>query len=103
MHRRLHALGAGLPGRSRLIDAAAVQGMLGCLKHDLPDLVIEVTDAYLRALGSSAASLMLCLTALGYSMYRIAHDRLVPIRSVADLGANPDQFNAFFTVKPAGT
>lgn len=80
-------------------EMAALEGMAGCLSRDAPDLIVEVTDEYLRALGASAASLVAYLTNMGYSMYRIDHDG--PVLVGADgLEACPSQFNALFTKRP---
>jgi FkbM family methyltransferase len=81
-------------------EMAALEGMSECLYRHSPDLIVEVTDGYLRALGSSAALLAQFLTDRGYSMYWIDHDRLVPIPGLADLAGCPTQFNALFTKWP---
>ncbi|MCU1384017.1 MAG: FkbM family methyltransferase [Acidobacteria bacterium] len=80
-------------------EMAALEGMAGCLTRHSPDVIVEVTDEYLRALGASAAALVGFLTGQGYSMYRIDHDRLAPV-AAAGLGDCPSQFNAFFTKRP---
>jgi FkbM family methyltransferase len=78
-------------------EMAALEGMARCLSRFSPDLIVEVTDGYLRALGASAAALVGFLIERGYSMYRIDHDRLVPVTSAAALEGSPPQFNALFT------
>jgi FkbM family methyltransferase len=75
----------------------ALEGMSRCLRQDRPDLVIEVTDSFLRAMGHSAAMLCKLLFGLGYRMYAIDHDGLTPI---TDFRAPlPAQFNALFTAR----
>jgi len=81
-------------------EMAAIRGMTACLVRDAPDLILEVTDDYLRAMGSSAEELVSHLRGLGYSMYRIAHEQLVAIPDSAALKSCPTQFNALFTKKP---
>jgi FkbM family methyltransferase len=78
-------------------EMAAIAGMSECLTRDAPHVVLEVTDGYLRAMGSSADALVKHFLGFGYSMYRIAHGPLVPIRHMDDLKACPPQFNALFT------
>lgn len=78
-------------------EMAAIGGMTECLKRDAPHVILEVTDGYLRAMGSSADALVAHLLGFGYSAYRIAHGPLVPLRHAGDLNACPPQFNALFT------
>lgn len=80
-------------------EMAAIRGMTACLVRDAPDLILEVTDDYLRVMGSSADELVSHLRAQGYSMYRVAHERLVPIADSSALKSCPTQFNALFTRK----
>jgi FkbM family methyltransferase len=75
----------------------ALQGMVGCLKRDRPDLVLEVTDEFLRPLGSSAEGLCRALADLGYRMYMIDHTGLVPFEP-GEAAAWP-QYNALFTTR----
>jgi hypothetical protein len=82
-------------------EMAALHGMSGCLARDEPDVILEVTDQYLRALGSSAESLVRFLADLGYSMYQIGANSLARIDRPADLTRCPPQFNALFTKKQA--
>ena len=57
-----------------------LQGARELLARDRPDLLLELTDAFLRELGGSAEQVCQLLTRLGYSLYRIgAHARLQPI------------------------
>lgn len=78
-------------------ELAALQGMSECLSRDSPDLIVEVTDEYLRAMGSSAASLVAFLLVCGYSMFRIDGTGLVQVEGVEGLKHCPSQFNALFT------
>jgi FkbM family methyltransferase len=75
----------------------ALQGMQECLRLDRPDLIIEVTDSYLRGMGHSAAMLCEFLRDFGYRMYTIEHDCLTLLPDSHT--AFPDQFNALFTVR----
>jgi FkbM family methyltransferase len=76
-------------------EYAALCGMHDCLRRHHPDLVIEVTDAFLRAMGHSAEMLFRFLRETGYRMYVIDHRGLVPVAAFG--GPLPDQFNALFT------
>jgi len=82
-------------------EMAAIRGMSGTLRRWLPDIVVEVTDAYLQALGSSAAELMAFLTGIGYKMHRIATAGLERLNDPSELGRCPPQFNALFTTRIA--
>lgn len=78
-------------------EMAALEGMSGCLSRDSPDLIVEVTDEYLKGMGASAAALVAFLTGHGYSMYRIDHAGLVRLGGADALSKSPGQFNALFT------
>jgi hypothetical protein len=56
--------------------------------------VIEVTDNYLSAFGHSATQLASHLTRMGYRMYEIRPEGLVPMKS--EQAADDAQFNALF-------
>jgi hypothetical protein len=74
-------------------------GMTGCLARHRPDLIVEVTDEYLRPLGDSAESMHEWLGVRGYRMFRIdAEGVLVPIPDKSALKDHPTQFNAFFSM-----
>ena len=75
----------------------ALQGMTECLKRDRPDLVIEVTDQFLRVMGHSAEELCWMLADLGYHMYRIEHTSLVAFEPGQAAGYG--QYNALFTTR----
>jgi FkbM family methyltransferase len=76
-----------------------LEGMAGRLDRDRPDLIVEITDEFLGAQGHSAGLLRDRLLGLGYAMYAIGHDGLVPV--AADPGRLPAQFNALFTARPS--
>lgn len=58
-------------------ELQVLQGARELLTRDQPDLLLELTDAFLRQLGGSAQQVCELLTRLGYSLYRIgAHARL---------------------------
>jgi FkbM family methyltransferase len=80
-------------------EAAALSGMSHCLRHDRPDLIVEVTDHYLRAFGSSADALVTHLHDLDYQMYRIDHHGLFRVADSEAMATCPGQFNALFTTK----
>lgn len=92
--RRVHLIKIDVEGAEYL----SLRGMEAILKRDQPDLIVEVTDSYLRGMGHSALELHQFLAGLGYRMYRIDHDGLHPVDPVRDL--LPDQFNALYTVRP---
>jgi FkbM family methyltransferase len=76
----------------------ALCGMRGLLEAVGPDLIVEVSDGFLRELGRSARELCDLLAGLGYRMYVIEWDHLVPVDGWND--RLPDQFNALFTRRP---
>jgi FkbM family methyltransferase len=79
-------------------ELRVLEGMTACLTRDRPDLILEFTDEYLKALGSSAASLLAFVTNHGYRTYEILETgQLVPVRAETDLATCPTQFNAFCT------
>lgn len=71
-----------------------LSGMLGIMRRDAPDVVLEVTDDFLQTMGHSALSLVGMMLAQGYRGYAIEHERLLPF----DFSNIPGkQFNALFT------
>lgn len=63
----------------------------------LPDIVIEVSEDYLREMGGSAFKLCEMLIGMGYQMYEFRWNGLVAFdRWSAEL---PNQFNALFTAR----
>jgi hypothetical protein len=80
-------------------ELQVLRGMAGLLRLQHPDLLVEVTDRFLRQLGDSAAALLEFLAQLGYVCYLISDDR---VTRVEELGtALPQQWNAFFTTDEA--
>jgi FkbM family methyltransferase len=78
-------------------ECHAIEGMMSRLERHHPDLIVEVTDGYLQAMGRSARHLYACLQALGYRGYMIADNGVIPVEhSDSDL---PGQYNALFTVR----
>lgn len=78
-------------------EGKVLAGMEPILDRCRPDLVIEIVDRYLRAMSSSAESLCSRLCGLGYRMYMISSDGLIPLQAwTSDL---PEEFNALFTIK----
>jgi FkbM family methyltransferase len=75
----------------------ALLGMEACLRRHRPDLVVEVTDSYLRVLGHSAGELCAYLATFGYQMYAIEHGGLRLVNG--DMSGLPQQFNALFTCR----
>ncbi|MCE9556465.1 MAG: FkbM family methyltransferase [Planctomycetes bacterium] len=75
----------------------ALQGMHRLLSTRHPDVIIEMSDTYLKEFGSSGVQVYNFITALGYRMYMISWNRLQLIeRWQSDL---PDQFNALYTTR----
>jgi FkbM family methyltransferase len=81
------------------VEGAEVRVLMGfqdVLTRDRPDIIVEVTDAFLLEMGASAHELCAMLRRLGYSMFKITGSGLRAIQGwSADLGP---QFNALFTV-----
>jgi FkbM family methyltransferase len=103
---RFDDLTAGLPA-VRLIkidvegaELNVLQGMSACLRRDRPDLIVEFTDAFLRALGGSAEALHAFLCGHGYAVSLIREDgALEPIPDATHLARCPGQFNAFCSAR----
>lgn len=58
-----------------------IKGMTDLLHRHRPVLAIEVTDAWLRKLGSSSSDLLSHVRALGYSIHRLGADQLMEVDS----------------------
>lgn len=81
-------------------ELQVLEGMTACLARDRPDVILEVTDEYLRGLGASAVTLLSFVTRHGYRMYQILEDgHLVPVGREADLATCPSQFNALCSTR----
>ena len=79
-------------------EQLVLEGMSNTLKGDHPYVVIEITDEYLQAFGHRAIGLASHLTGMGYRMYAIRAEGLIPIR--ADQASDDNQFNALFAYAP---
>ena len=79
-------------------ELGVLKGMVRTLREQAPDLVVEVTDEYLKPLGGSSVALQSFLQQLGYSMFWISDDGgLVGMDAPHTLASAPNQFNALFT------
>ena len=78
-------------------ECHAVEGLSSYLRGCQPDLIVEVTDSYLRAMGRNADELFQSLECHGYRAYLIGEKGLTSIAKIG--GQMPAQFNAFFTVR----
>jgi len=77
-------------------EQLVLNGMKQLLARQKPHIVIEVTDSYLAALGHNAVALCQSLCDLGYRMYRIDDEVLIPMEP--DAAAKIAQYNALFTI-----
>jgi len=79
-------------------EQLALNGMPHILKKHSPDLIVEVTDRFLREMGSTAQSMQDYMTTFGYKMYAIRNscDELINLHA-GGLNRMPWQFNALFT------
>ncbi|QEG42506.1 FkbM family methyltransferase [Roseimaritima ulvae] len=78
-------------------ESQVLAGLNATLTRCHPELLVEVSDHYLKQCGSSAEQLYCTLQQLGYQMIRLSHDR----NELVD-GRNdqlPIQFNALFTTR----
>ena len=80
-------------------ETRVVSGLQKTIARWKPHLVVEVSNAYLTQMGSSATELCERLLTRGYGMFRIGWDGLTECRQWHD--GLPDQFNALFTVNTA--
>ncbi|MGC4081741.1 MAG: FkbM family methyltransferase [Vicinamibacterales bacterium] len=84
-------------------ETEVLEGMVETLERDHPDLIVEITDGYLREAGSSAEQLVDLLHRLGYTIWMIADEgAFLQIQSAADLSRCPSQFNAFCSTDGRG-
>lgn len=74
-----------------------IDGMEYILDRWHPDLLVEVSDCYLREVGSSGKELCERLWARDYQMFRLQCNGLEPVQQWFD--ELPGQFNAFFTTR----
>jgi hypothetical protein len=81
-------------------ESAVLEGMAATLSARHPEIIVEVTDGFLRALGSSAGQLLALLRGHGYRVWRLDDDgALAAIESDEDLARCPAQFNAFCSAR----
>jgi len=78
-------------------EQLVVDGMRRLLARQKPDIVIEVTDNYLAAFGHNAVALCRSLSDMGYRMYCIEDEVLIPMEP--ESAATITQYNALFTCK----
>lgn len=76
-------------------ELRVLEGMRERLVSDRPDIVVEITDSYLRGLGDSEEELIQYLRQMGYLMYLIGEGGLIEID--VERPAVAPQYNAFFT------
>ena len=79
-------------------EQLVLEGMASILHTYHPYLVLEITDDYLRAFGHGAVQLASRLAAIGYRMFEIEPEGLVPMH--ANQAADHNQFNALFAYAP---
>lgn len=76
-------------------EGKVLRGMASCIRRWRPDVVMEVTDEYLRQCGDSASDVCDWMRGHGYRMYMIDQCGIVPLPSWSH--ELPGQFNAWFT------
>jgi FkbM family methyltransferase len=82
------------------LELEALRGMTQIIQACHPDIIVEVTDKFLRASrDGSALMLYRFLTGFGYAAHVIEHEGLTAVSSENRWQALPDQFNALFTAK----
>ncbi|NLF31684.1 MAG: FkbM family methyltransferase [Planctomycetes bacterium] len=60
-------------------EMQVLQGARGCIDAGQPWIIFELTDAYLRQMGSSSTEILRWLTDRGYALHHIATDGLHPL------------------------
>jgi FkbM family methyltransferase len=80
-------------------ECHVLEGARQTLTRHRPDVVVELTDEYLRSMGRSARDLVQYFEELGYSGFAIHDDRLAPL---AECDVTQGQFNVYFTLKHSG-
>ncbi len=76
-------------------EYSVLEGMRPLLESQHPHLILEMTDEYLRGMGHSAAMIRDELHNLGYHMYAIQANGLIPLRPEDPEPAA--QYNALFS------
>lgn len=79
-------------------EQKVLMGMQHITEEHRPFLLIEITDAFLRAMGDDAVSLAEGLTTKGYLMYAITESGLCPM--TPQQAAEQGQYNALFAPEP---
>ena len=80
-------------------EQVALLGMMDLLRDQQPDIVLEMSDEFLKEMGSSSAEMYNLLQQCGYRMYQIDWDGLIAHERWSE--SLPTQFNALFTVRDA--
>jgi FkbM family methyltransferase len=79
-------------------EQKVLKGMQRITEKHRPFLLLEITDAFLRAMGDDAVSLAEGLVAKGYLMYAITESGLCPM--TPQQAAEQRQYNALFAPEP---
>lgn len=79
-------------------ELQVLRGMTKLLQNQRPDILIEITDSFLRELGDSAEALQQFVAQFGYACYEIRDGR-ISLRTES-YSAPPKQWNALLTVNP---
>ena len=77
-------------------EQRVLEGLRGTISLHHPDVVVELTDDFLRSVGDSASGLIEMMKACDYQAYRVHDDGLTPLSESESFVGH--QFNAFFTV-----
>jgi FkbM family methyltransferase len=80
-------------------ELEALRGMTQIIQTFHPDVVVEVTDEFLKASSGSALGLYRFLAGFGYAAFVIDDHDLSAVCSESEWRALPAQFNALFTVR----
>ncbi|WP_166831208.1 FkbM family methyltransferase [Thalassoroseus pseudoceratinae] len=76
-------------------EVQALHGMRRTLRRWRPTIVLEVTDRFLREMGSNTQELFALMDELGYQGWTLNGQALEPIRNPDD--GHKEQYNAIFT------
>jgi FkbM family methyltransferase len=74
-----------------------LEGIRETLKTWHPDLIMEISDSYLKQLGSSANQLTREFQSYGYRMWKLGEHGNLEVKSWSE--SLPNQFNAFLSVR----
>jgi FkbM family methyltransferase len=78
-------------------ELAVLRGMEGYLCNKRPNILVEVTNKFLKEMGDSEQSLLAYLQSLGYNCYVINETRVELLQSRKQ--PLPDQWNALFSAE----